>query len=380
MGSWGLPEFGITEWIGDRLGLQRSSSGGSQLAYSPQQLMTEQVYPTNISLNKSMVATQPTARTTSQVLGAADTTNIVNNPSGGGGGGGGGDGDSGGGQPSGPSQQEIDYQNMLNQLWQQQEQGYSDVTSSLGQQQGTMKTEAENQHQQGLKDIGASQAEQQALLDTQTRKTEEGQTKSLKSLAENVRNLMQAGNIYLGARGAGDSSAAGMWGYALGKEALKNKANVLQQVESIKNDIADREASLGRLVTQEKDKLQTSYNTMLNNISTWYSQAMQQVQQAKIFDKNALSQQVLAQALDTLNQAKTDFANKQTALQSWAISNSTGIDQLKSNLAAVTSQSFQQLMQPSMSLGGLTSGTNNATTYAPTGTTQEDYLKKLYGV
>jgi hypothetical protein len=255
-------------------------------------------------------------------------------------------------------------------LWNQQEASYNDATNYLGQQRAGMEGNALTSYNQGLSDIGFSQQENQALLDKQKRLNEEAKQKNLKDLAGNVRSLYQSGNIYLGSRGAGDSSASGMYAYALGKEALKNRTSIQNQATAGMTDIGDREASLGRLVTSEKAKLQSSYSQTLGNISQWFADAQRQLSQSRASSAGAMSQQVLDFALNAISQAKSDFTNKQSALQQWALSNSANYQQLQTNMQNVMSPAFQQIYQPTMSgINAQTSWTKPA--YWSSGNTEE---------
>jgi hypothetical protein len=216
------------------------------------------------------------------------------------------------------------------------------MLGDLPNQQNTQEQMVNNQYNQGVSDLNAQKDMSMQDLATSRRKNEEQQVKSLKDIASNIRNLMQAGQVYLGARGAGDSSAANMYSYALTKEGSKQRANVLSQTRSIENDIADREAKLNTVVTQELGRLKTERDNNILQIVSEFQNAKQRLQEAKArgqLEKGqslaSLSQSLLQQAQARLMQEDQNFKNRQNTLLSWAASNATNINQLKSNLSAI---------------------------------------------
>lgn len=89
---------------------------------------------------------------------------------------------------------------------------------------------------------------------------------SMTSLADNLRNALMAGNIMLGSRGAGDSSASDMMSYALSKQANRSNAEILR----------GRDSQFGELDRKFMD-LKTAFDTQNQEIDTWEFSSGQQI-------------------------------------------------------------------------------------------------------
>jgi hypothetical protein len=245
--------------------------------------------------------------------------------------------------------------NQLSSSWDSYFRSLDDQYNALPGKEQDMQGIARNSYDQSVRDIGFEQENNQALLDKQYRKNEENQVRSLQDIADNIRNLYRSGNIYLGSRGAGDSSAANQYSYAVTKLGSKQRGDVLNQTRSIQNDIADREAQLGRTVMSEKAKIKTDFDNKVLEISTWLKDAQEQVKQARANGElqkgqslAQLSQDIYNQATNRLLQLENNATERTNALVSWATSNSANINQLKANLKEVsnitaTNPTFSQL-------------------------------------
>lgn len=229
------------------------------------------------------------------------------------------------------------------------ESGYNSYFSQLDQMLGSIPTQQAGQEQivnnnytQGVSDINAQRASSLGDLETSRRKNEEQQVRGLQDIADNIRNLFKTGNVMLGTRGAGDSSAADQYSYAVTQLGSKQRGDVMTQTRSIQNDIADREAKLNNIVTQETQKLKTERDNAVLQIAQYFQDAQNQILQAKATGQlqkgqslAQLSTQLLQTAQQQLMQADANFKNRENALMQWAVNNSTNINQLKTNLAAV---------------------------------------------
>lgn len=245
--------------------------------------------------------------------------------------------------------------NQLSSSWDSYFRSLDDQYNALTGKEQDMQGIARNSYDQSIRDIGFEQENNQALLDKQYRKNEENQVRSLQDIADNIRNLYRSGNIYLGSRGAGDSSAANQYSYAVTKLGSKQRGDVLNQTRSIQNDIADREAQLARTVMSEKAKIKTDFDNKVLEISTWLKDAQEQVKQARANGElqkgqslAQLSQDIYNQATNRLLQLENNATERTNALVSWATSNSANINQLKANLKEVsnitaTNPTFSQL-------------------------------------
>lgn len=244
---------------------------------------------------------------------------------------------------TGPSQADLLAQQTRNDI----NAGFDAYTSQLDQMLGTLPGQqtgqnqiAQNSYNQGISDIGAQKASSLADLSTSSRKNSEQQVKSLADIADNIRNLFQTGNVMLGTRGAGDSSAADRYSYAVTKLGSKQRGDVLAQTRSIENDIADRAAKLNNIVTQETGKLKTNLDNQILQIAQFFQDKQNEIMQAKANGQlqrgqslASLSTQLLQVAQQQLAAVEADHRAKQNSLLSWAESNSKTIGELKNNLA-----------------------------------------------
>ena len=248
-------------------------------------------------------------------------------------------------QQQGPSQADLLAQQARNEI----NAGFDAYTSQLDQMMGNIPGQragqeqiVQNNYNQGVSDINAQRASSMADLATQRRKTGESQVKSLADIADNIRSLFKTGNVMLGTRGAGDSSAADQYSYAVTKLGSKQRGDVMAQTRSIEADIGDREAKLNNIVTQETGRLKTDRDNKILQVAQYFQDAQNQIMQMKANGQlqrgqslASLSTQLLQNAQQQLMTVDADFRNKQNSLLSWAESNSKTIGELKSNLAVI---------------------------------------------
>ena len=142
------------------------------------------------------------------------------------------------------------------------------MNSNLPQQQQTLMGGAETEYQRGVSSIGTQRDLQQQGLTAQKGVVEGQQKKTLADISNNLRNAYMAGNIYLGARGAGDSSAANQYSYALTKLGSQQRGDVSGQYAGIQNDIMGRENALA-----------TTYTGQIKDLEFQKSQRVQEVSQ-----------------------------------------------------------------------------------------------------
>lgn len=269
--------------------------------------------------------------------------------------------------------------------------GYDSYFSQLDQMLGNIPGQRAGQEQivnnnynQGISDLGAQKASSMGDLATQRRKTGESQVKSLADIADNIRSLFQTGNVMLGTRGAGDSSAADRYSYAVTKLGSKQRGDVMAQTRSIEADIGDREAKLNNIVTQETAKLKTNRDNQILQVAQYFQDQMNALLQAKAQGQlqkgqslASLSTQLLQQAQQQLMTADSDFRNRQNSLLSWAESNSKTIGELKNNLAALGQYNAPGIQ--TQSINGTPTfdaqGNMSAPLYFGRGSTEEDKLR-----
>ena len=116
----------------------------------------------------------------------------------------------------------------------------------------------------------------------------------------------------------------------------------MAQTRSIMNDIQDRSFKLKNIYNTEKTKLQASYRQRIGEIQQWFYEQQQSLRGAKGElavkrgqDLALLSTNALNRALEQINLIREEVSNRKSALESWAMSNATNLQQLKQNLAGI---------------------------------------------
>src|SRR4030042_6638110 len=272
----GLPEWNISEWI--------NPVKTAKADYTPPQ---DDIYGEQ-SLAQS---TNPT----SQVLGLQSPTGGEPVPT---------SGEPTGGT-SGPSYEDMmrqsiegGYNNYFNELDNMLNGG---LTTQRTAQEGIANTS----YNTNVTDLGLQRESNQADLNVQGQQTETNQVKTLKDISSNIRNLMNAGNTYLGRMGAGDSSAVNQYAYGLTKLGSQQRGDVQSQTASILSDIADRGSKLNNIYMQEKNRLAGERDTRIGQIADWFGSAQLQIQQAKANGQLAKSQDLQTLTTNLYNQAVT---------------------------------------------------------------------------
>ena len=112
------------------------------------------------------------------------------------------------------------------------------------------------------------------------------------------------------------------------------------QTNQIMNDINDRETNLNNIYNTELKNLQTQLDTNIQSISQWFSEQQNNLSLQKGEAARQRSQQALDYAISQLQTVQQEAANRRSALDSWAMSNSDNINQLKQNMLAVASPGY----------------------------------------
>ena len=293
-------------------------------------------------------------------------------------------------QPSGPSAEELYRQQMEGQI----NSGYNNYFSQLDSMVGNLDTSAQAQTNQAnlysdqqIQDLLANTGQQETDLTKQIGTTEQGQVKTLKDVADNIRNLMQAGNTYLGSRGAGDSSAVNQYAYALTKLGSKQRGDVQSQTKTIIDNINDRVAKVKNIATQETNRIKSELGIKTQEIGQWLSEQQLAIKQAKANgelsksqDLQSLTTNLYNQAVQQLTQLQNAAQNRMATIESWALSNSTSAKQ-----AIAKAQEYASYQAPSLGYTPI-SGTptadaqgNLTAKFGGGVNTQDEYLKRLLG-
>ena len=224
---------------------------------------------------------------------------------------------------------------------------FSNLNDQLNQLPGQMASQnqiIENSYGQGVSDLNLQQTQGEQQFAGQRGEIAGNQSKNLKSLDENLRNMFMAGNVYLGSRGAGDSSAGNQYSYALTKQGNQARGEQLQAATKAYSEVQARETNLKNTVANEMTKLKTNADNEKLKVGQWFADAQNQVKTAiangqlsKSTDLANLSKSILDQAMTRLQSIQTNTTNLQNSLISWAENNATSIGQLKTNLQSILS-------------------------------------------
>jgi len=378
-GSWlGLPDYGITEWAQSKLFPQRSYTpeGGSNILGASTAAYQPDTGPVSTVQYDQPIGPQLPQAPTGGTTQPAPISGGATQPS----------------QPSGPSQEELARQRYEQEARGAIESGYSGyfdqlnamLSEGLPAQQTAQRGIAESQYAQGVAGLGSQRTEGLGMLGEQRTRATEGQARNLRDIASNLRSSFMAGNVYLGAQGAGDSSAADQYSYALTKLGTRQRGDVMRQTADIQKEIGNREAKLQNIYTDEVNNLGAERDQKIMGVAQWFAEAQNQIREAqgrgelaKGQDLSSLSQNLLNDAINNLNAIKQESSNKRAALEQWALSNASNIQQVRTNMQGV--QGFNpQLPQAPRAIAGQpqmgAQGNINVPGYY--GSSQEDETQK----
>jgi len=249
------------------------------------------------------------------------------------------------------------------------ESGYGDYFAQLDEmlnqglpaQQAAQTGIAESQYTGGISALQPQLQAGQTLLGRQRERTETSQARNLRDLAGNLRNAFMTGNVFLGARGAGDSSAARQYAYALTKLGSRQRGDIMTQSADIMKEIGDREVNLNNIYNAEVNRLGSERDQKIMSIASWFAEQQNALRQAKATgavakgqDLASLSQNLLQAALQQLNFVQQEASNRRSALEQWALNNATSIKEVKANLQQVSA--FQPALPQAQQIAGQPTG------------------------
>lgn len=235
------------------------------------------------------------------------------------------------------------------QLRSQIESGYDSYINDLNNLYGGLTTQAraqeniaQNSYEQSIKDLLANKESSLRDLGLTEQKLQANQVKNLRDIASNIQNQYMAGNVMLGSRGAGDSSAANQYSYALNRIGSKERGNAMNTAAMGQAEIENQKARLNNIVTQETSRLDTELANTKQQISSWLAEQQNAValmiDQGKLNKSKeiaSLTQNLLNQALAAYQTKQQEIAGRKSALESWAMSNANNIKQLQANMSAI---------------------------------------------
>jgi len=318
-GTWfGLPDFGITEaltgsWGNPKQTLFNNPSVSTVGSNFPQGSYFGNPAPAPTGPQKPVqkLPAPPTGGG-----GAGGSTNLFNGQASGGAG----PAQQTQQQPSGPDMSALNagydaYTQQLNDM----------LNTGLPGQRAGQEQITNASYNQGVNQLGTQRTQSQQSV-------EQSKAANLKDLAGNVKNLFTAGNINLGARGAGDSSAANQYSYAVTKMGTKARGDINTQATDRLNQIND-------IFNSEISRLETEKNTRMGQIADWFNGAQNQIRQqigatglARGKDVQQLAQQAYNVALQAMQQLQTEQANRRSTLETWAMNNAKDVQTLVANM------------------------------------------------
>lgn len=261
------------------------------------------------------------------------------------------------------------------------------VRSGLGGQLSDQQNRVSGIYSNQLQNLGSERDAATKRLEGFRGDARENQAQSLRSLAENFRNSLRAGQAFLGGVGAGDSSAVGRMTGALAKSANRTQGQIATQTNKIFADINMREDEVKRTYEIEKRNLDTWKNDKLIELSSWYNDAKNALdaQRATAQGQRAealvqLDQQLYSHALNRLSQIESQTNQWGRAVDSWATQRMQQLEAAKQQIMGQTqgvdTSNLPGTFDRTMAMGPGNLGRGNA----PIGygaSSEEDQLSRL---
>jgi len=336
IGSWGLPEFGITELFGGK----KASVAKSKNFPVTRANIHYAAAPAVNNIPYSKISSTPK---TSSTLGTT-STRTTSTPTNTGGGSGGGSGTPSYDIPKDNGQSEIDAANEqlrgdISSGWDNYINGLDDQLDGLSGQRSAQEGIVGSQYQQGVNTLGLQKEQGVQSLAQNRTAAEQNQAANLRDISGNIRNAFMAGNVYLGSRGAGDSSAANQYSYALNKMGTQQRSDVMNNTANILAEVNARETNLNNIYNTEINNLEQEKNAQTQEIAAWFFDAQNQIAQmksqgqlSKSQDLASISRTLLDNAIAKVNQLNTYALNKRQMLDQWALTNGDKITAAKTSL------------------------------------------------
>ncbi len=237
------------------------------------------------------------------------------------------------GSITGPSQ--ADLTNLTNAQYATQRSQLQGLLDVLPSQQDNANLHVVNSYQNNLNGLDTQNAEGQRNLGLASDQLNQNKAQNLQQLKDQISSQF---NNYLQQPGVGDSSAAGMLAFGLGRQASTQRSNVLRSAGQQQQQIDLQGQNLSDQYGQQKQGLDQWKADQLNSIATQFMTQRQQLEQ-----QMAGADATRAQAL-----AQQNSANMQQALQ--ALQNLQGLYGTQSQQLQAQ---YQNVNAPSVSLGNL---------------------------
>lgn len=282
----------------------------------------------------------------------------------------------GSGESSGPSAEELLRQRLMNSV----SSGYDAFINELDKLAGNIgpwlqerKGQLENLFGSQVNELDVSKAGALAKFPGYEQNIRTQKKQSVRDIAENLRNILQAGNTYLGQYGASSSGANTLLKYALGREAGKQTGLVARQAQQMFADLDQKKIDIKNTFDQQRAQLGTWKAEQLGKITDWYNSLKQQIagQRANAVGEKAQAlaaaeTQLLQNALSKLSQLEQQANNWEATMKDWAINRYAQIDDMKMKLGQLGQYTPQQIVHNELQgISGI-KGPTMAGGYSPT--------------
>lgn len=365
IGAWGTPDFGVTEWVSDKLGKGRTSSGGSNLIGASRQASYT---PSATQLYDSPAGPQPAP--SGQVLGS--TT--------------GGQRSSGSGQANsgqsldfssgltrpdqsaggdGPSEMDVinsefnSFQSFLNDQESQANKNFSNTESQITADRDNAITSSEAERSQRITGLNedARQGRDQERLD-------------LARVRQLLADLEQKNNARLAISGGG--SAADAMSDRFARTAQQTSGQVISEGRSYQNQITQQVQRANDFYDQKKTEIQTAATSAINQARAKLQENLSAIAAERRASADAKARARIAAWQDynsKVNTARLQAAQFQAQYDMWK-------RQVDAELGAASqfavdtptmdnSQALGYAMQANQGIGAV-QPVSNQTSYAPT--------------
>lgn len=233
----------------------------------------------------------------------------------------------------------------------------------------------QQQREQGVQNMYGSQVGEiqgsrdsaMAGLDVSKQQVAQRQANSVRDLQENLRNMLQAGNIQLGVGGAGDSSAKDMLSFALSKAAARSGADISNQAQAMYTDIDMQGNQIKATYDDNLAKLATWRDNNLSEVTKWAQEMLMNIESQKATAKGqqaaalaANETNIINNALSRLQQIDDQVSSWNKGIQEWALNRMAQIDDAKAKISGYGKYTPGQITaQELQGLGDFSTITNN---------------------
>lgn len=345
-GAWfGLPDFGVTEWVSDKLGRTRTADGGSNIFGSSQPIAQQPVQQSgqlgytpwtpswNYSANQPAETPRRSQASSSSVSNQSPSGFDVKNPNANPGDDWFYDAADGWKRKTSDASSEVAAREAqrragLESAWNEVFGSLDRIGQRLPGQRDEQIGQINNFYQTSADRLGS--AKQHA-----GDKIHENQQATFNTIANDLQNMLRVADTRLGRYGSGSSSAAGMYEYALNNAATRHKT-------SAANEASRQLANLQYQYDDQMSQLNEQKNNRLFELGQWYHDAINKIDMArsnasgeKARALDALNEQLHIEALSRLRDIENQANNWQNTINAWKLEQSGRVNNAVSNLGNI---------------------------------------------